>query len=63
MREFVRTTLWWVALAFVGDSLVAPMITIGNVAPDFSIIALVVLALLTLVRMALLFQMRFAWCN
>ncbi len=45
MRKFVRTTLIWVSLAFLGDTLLAPMITIRSIAPDFSVIALVVLAL------------------
>ncbi len=45
MRHFVRTTLGWILLAFVGDTVVAPLITIGGVAPDFPLIALVILAL------------------
>ena len=45
MRRFIRTTLLWLIVAFVGDTLVAPLIAIGGIAPDFSVIALVVLAL------------------
>ncbi len=45
MRSFVRTTLVWVVLSFVGDTILGPLIDIKGVAPDFSVIALVVLAL------------------
>lgn len=45
MRFFFRTTLSWMILAFVGETVLAPLITIGGVAPDFTIIALVILAL------------------
>ncbi len=45
MRLFVRTTLTWAIVAFVGDTILGPLISIRGVAPDFSIIALVVLAL------------------
>ncbi len=45
MRVFIRTTITWVVVAFVGDTLLGPLIAIKGVAPDFSIIALVVLAL------------------
>jgi rod shape-determining protein MreD len=47
MRDFIRTTLTWVVLAFVGDTMLGPLIDIRGVAPDFSVIALVVLALAT----------------
>ena len=45
MRQFIRITMLWMAVAFVGDALVAPMIDIAGRAPDFTIIALVMLAL------------------
>ena len=45
MRSFIRTSLTWVILAFVGDTMLGPLIAIKGVAPDFSVIALVVLAL------------------
>ena len=45
MRVFLRTTLIWMFLAFVGDTMISPMVSIKGIAPDFSIIALVVLAL------------------
>jgi len=45
MRSFMRTTLTWAMVAFVGDTIFGPLIAIRGVAPDFSIIALVVLAL------------------
>ena len=45
MRDFVRTTLIWVTIAFLGDTALAPSIAIKGIAPDFSIVALVVLAL------------------
>ncbi|MBK7189776.1 MAG: rod shape-determining protein MreD [bacterium] len=45
MRQFLRTTMLWFLVAFVGDALVAPMIDIAGRAPDFTIIALVMLAL------------------
>lgn len=45
MRDFVRTTLSWMLLAFVGETLLAPLLRIGGVEPDFTIIALVILAL------------------
>ncbi len=47
MRAFARTTITWVVLAFVGDTMLGPLIDIRGVAPDFSVIALVVLALAT----------------
>lgn len=45
MRYFVRTTIAWVVLAFVGDTMIGPLIAIGGIAPDFSVIAIVILAL------------------
>ncbi|MCB1183383.1 rod shape-determining protein MreD [bacterium] len=45
MRAFIRTTLTWILVAFVGDTMIAPVIDIKGVAPDFSVIALVLLAL------------------
>jgi rod shape-determining protein MreD len=47
MRAFIRTTITWVVVAFVGDTILGPLIDIKGVAPDFSVIALVVLALAT----------------
>jgi rod shape-determining protein MreD len=45
MKIFLRTTLTWIFVALVGDNLLAPLISIRGIAPDFSVIALVVLAL------------------
>jgi len=45
MRVFVRTSIVWVVVAFVGDTVLGPLISVRGVAPDFSVIALVVLAL------------------
>ena len=45
MREFLRTTALWIAVAFIGDTAVGPAIAIGGIAPDFSMIAVVLLAL------------------
>ncbi len=45
MRFFLRTTLAWVLLALVGEGLVAPWIVIGGVSPDFTVIAIVILAM------------------
>jgi rod shape-determining protein MreD len=45
MRLFVRTTVVWMLIAFVGDALIAPVISLGGVAPDFTIIAIIILAL------------------
>jgi rod shape-determining protein MreD len=45
VKNFLRTTLTWILLAFVGEVLIAPLISIGKIAPDFPIIALVILAL------------------
>lgn len=45
MRDFIRTTLIWVLVAFLGETVLSPMIDIRGIAPDFAIIALVILAL------------------
>ena len=45
MRVFLRTTIGWMLVALVGDTLVAPAISIAGIAPDFTVIALVILAL------------------
>ncbi|MFO7655002.1 MAG: rod shape-determining protein MreD [Candidatus Krumholzibacteriia bacterium] len=45
MRLFLRTSLAWILVAFVGDTLLAPMLSLGGVAPDFTVIAIVILAL------------------
>jgi rod shape-determining protein MreD len=45
VKIFLRTTVAWMTVAFVGEILVAPAITIGGVAPDFTVIAVVILAL------------------
>ena len=45
MRNFLRTTLVWMLLAFIGDTMISPLVSIKGISPDFSIIALVVLAL------------------
>lgn len=45
MRDFVRITLTFSLVAFLGETIIAPLIRIKGIAPDFSIIALIVLAL------------------
>jgi len=45
MRDFFRITLIWMILAFVGDTVISPLVGIKGISPDFSVIALVVLAL------------------
>jgi len=45
VRNFVRTTLAWVLLAFLGENVIAPVIDIGGIAPDFTVIAIVLLAM------------------
>ncbi|MBU8870509.1 MAG: rod shape-determining protein MreD [Gemmatimonadales bacterium] len=45
MRAFLRTTLIWAAIAFLGDTILGPAIAIKGIAPDFSVVALVILAL------------------
>jgi rod shape-determining protein MreD len=41
----LRTLLWCALVAFVGEVLIAPAIAIFGVAPDFAVIALLMLAL------------------
>ncbi len=45
MSRFIRTTFILAALVFCGQVLVAPAITIAGIAPDFTILAVVILAL------------------
>jgi len=45
MGKVLRIALIWFLVAFVGDTMLGPMIAIKGVAPDFSVIAIVVLAL------------------
>ena len=45
MRDFVRTTLTYFLVAFLGETVIAPLIRIKGIAPDFSVIALIILAL------------------
>jgi rod shape-determining protein MreD len=45
LRNFLRTSAIWIAVALIGESLLAPLMRIGPIAPDFAIIALVMLAL------------------
>ena len=45
MSRFLRTTLSLVVLALAGNVLVAPLLSLGAIAPDFSLIALAILAL------------------
>ena len=45
MRQYLRLVLFCSAVAFVGGTMVGPLIAVGGVAPDFTIIALVILAL------------------
>jgi rod shape-determining protein MreD len=45
MRAFMRTTLAWVLLAVLGESLVAPGIAVRGIAPDFTVIAIVLLGM------------------
>ncbi len=45
MRQYLRLVLLCLGVAFVGSTMVGPLIAIGGVAPDFTIIALVILAL------------------
>jgi rod shape-determining protein MreD len=47
MRDFVRTTIVFALVAFLGEVAIAPVIDIGGVAPNFSVIALIILALAT----------------
>lgn len=45
MKQYLKLGLFCLAVAFFGGTLVGPMIAIKGVAPDFSILALVILAL------------------
>ncbi len=45
LRVFLRTTLVWVLVALVGESVLAPLLRIGPAEPDFAVIAVVLLAL------------------
>jgi rod shape-determining protein MreD len=45
VKFFLRLSLAWILLAFVGETVLAPLMAIGGVAPDFAVIALVILAL------------------
>lgn len=45
MRDFLRINIFWALTAFIGGTLVGPLIAIGGVAPDFPLIALVFLGL------------------
>lgn len=41
----MRTTLAWVLLAIVGENVIAPVISIRGIAPDFTVVAIVILAM------------------
>jgi rod shape-determining protein MreD len=45
VKAFLRTTVLWVTVAFFGEALVSPALSLGGVAPDFTVIAVVILAL------------------
>jgi rod shape-determining protein MreD len=45
VKIFIRTTLTWILLAFVGETVIAPLMSVRGIAPDFAVIALVILAL------------------
>lgn len=45
MKAFLRTTVALILLAFLGENLVSPVIDIRGVAPDFTVIAVVILAM------------------
>jgi rod shape-determining protein MreD len=45
MRDFLRTTGVYLLLAFLGETVIAPLIDIQGIAPNFSVIALIILAL------------------
>jgi rod shape-determining protein MreD len=45
VRQYLRLAVLCAAVAFVGGTMVGPVIAIFGVAPDFTIIALVILAL------------------
>jgi rod shape-determining protein MreD len=45
MRGFISTALVFFLVAFIGETVVSPLIAINGIAPDFSIIALIILSL------------------
>ncbi|MDO9694890.1 MAG: rod shape-determining protein MreD [Candidatus Latescibacteria bacterium] len=45
MSHFLRTTLALGLLALLGDTVLAPLMTFGGIGPDFSLIAVAILAL------------------
>jgi rod shape-determining protein MreD len=45
VRFFLRMTALWVLTAYLGETVVAPVISIAGIAPDFAMIAVVMLAL------------------
>jgi rod shape-determining protein MreD len=45
MKNFLGLTLTWLLVAVVGEELLAPLLKIGEVQPNFAVIALVILAL------------------
>jgi rod shape-determining protein MreD len=45
MRDFVRTTVCWLLVAIVGETVLAPVMAIGGIAPDFTVLAIVLLAM------------------
>lgn len=45
MREFLRTTGVYLLVAFLGETVVSPLIDIKGIAPDFTVIAVIILAL------------------
>ena len=45
MRDFLRVTLIWATIAFLGETILGPALAIKGIAPDFSVVALVILAL------------------
>jgi rod shape-determining protein MreD len=45
MRHFLRTTSLWILVALLGETYVADWIDIRGIAPDFTIIALVLLGM------------------
>lgn len=50
MKSFIRVTIAWVLLVVTGEYLLAPVMAIREVAPDFTIIAVVILAMARGVR-------------
>ncbi len=50
MKGFLHTTVAWVLLAILGENLVAPALAVKGVAPDFTVIAIVLLAMARGVR-------------